>query len=328
MGSGFSERPEAKKGPCPVAKDLYKTLGVAKTATEAELRKAYRALAKKHHPDLNVGNKEAAERFKEIASAYDILGDADKRKRYDAGEIDESGQERPERQFYRQYAEGPAGGKYRQGPGGGFRSGGPASDDAADIFGGDIFSELFGRGGGSPFERAQARGGDVSYTLKISFLDAARGGPKRITLPDGSTLDVTIPAGINDGQTLRLKGKGQAGRSGTGDAYVKIEVEPHADFERKGNDIHSSVPVALDEAVLGGKIEAETVSGPIQVTVPAGSNTGGVLRLKGKGIAPAQGAPGDHYVHLEIVLPKAPDPELRAFLEEWRKSHRYDPRKR
>jgi len=322
-----------------VAKDLYKTLGVSKTATEAELRKAYRALAKKHHPDLNVGNTDAAERFKEIAAAYDILGDPEKRKRYDAGEIDESGQERPERQFYRQYAEGPMGGKYRQNPGGGFsfRAGGPASEDAADIFGSDIFADLFGfgrggsgggTGGGSPFERMQARGGDVNYTLKISFLEAARGGPKRITLPDGSTLDVTIPAGIQDSQTLRLKGKGEAGRAGTGDAYVKIEVEPHPSFERKGNDVHTTVPVALDEAVLGGKIEVETVGGPIQLTVPAGSNTGSVLRLKGKGIAPAHGAAGDHYVHLEVVLPKASDPELRAFLEDWRKNHRYDPRKR
>lgn len=313
-----------------MAKDLYKILGVQKTATEAELRKAYRALAKKHHPDLNVGNAAAAERFKEIASAYDILGDAEKRKRYDAGEIDESGHERPERQFYRQHAEGPWGGKYRQG-GAGPRGGGPASEDASDIFGSDVFADLFGfaRGaGGDPFERMQTRGGDVSYSLRISFLDAARGGPKRITLPDGTALDVTIPPGITDGQTLRLKGKGQAGRAGTGDAYVKIEVEPHPGFERKGNDIHAKVPITLDEAVLGGKIEVETIGGPIQVTVPPGSNTGGVLRLKGKGIAPQSGAAGDHYVHLDIMLPKAPDPELRAFLEEWRKTHRYDPRKR
>jgi len=316
-----------------VANDLYKVLGVLKTATEAELRKAYRALAKKHHPDLNVGNQAAAERFKEIASAYDILGDAEKRKRYDAGEIDESGQERRERQFYRQHAEGPWGGKYRQaGPGAGPRGQGPAFEDASDIFGSDVFADLFGFGRGGAgedaFAQARGRGGDVNYTLKIGFLEAARGGPKRITLPDGASLDVSIPPGISDGQTLRLKGKGQAGRGGVGDAYVKIEVEPHPNFERKGNDIHAKVPVSLDEAVLGGKIEAETISGPIQVTVPPGSNTGSVLRLKGKGIAPPAGTPGDHYVRLEIMLPKAPDPELRAFLEEWRKTHRYDPRKK
>jgi DnaJ-class molecular chaperone len=311
-----------------VAKDLYKILGVSKTATEAEMRKAYRALAKKYHPDLNVGNAAASERFKEIASAYDILGDGEKRKRYDAGEIDEAGHERPERQFYRQYAEGAGGGKYRPG---GAPGGGPAFQDASDIFGSDIFADLFGfarGGGGEPSERMRGRGGNVSYVLRVAFLEAARGGPKRITLPDGATLDVTIPPGTADGQTLRLKGKGQPGRAGAGDAHVKIEVEPHPDFERKGNDIHSTVPVALDEAVLGGKIEVETVSGPIQVTVPPGSNTGGVLRLKGKGIARSGGAAGDHYVHLSVVLPKSPDPELRAFLESWRGAHRYDPRKR
>jgi DnaJ-class molecular chaperone len=305
-----------------VAKDLYKVLGVAKGASEAELRKAYRALAKKYHPDLNVEDKSAAERFTEISAAYDILGDADKRKRYDAGEIDESGMERPERQYYRNYAEGARGAKYRRGP-----AEGPPTDDM-----GDVFADLFGfaRGGEDPFGRVRGRGADVRYSLKVSFLEAARGGPKRITLPDGAALDLTIPPGTLDGQALRLKGKGGAGANGreAGDAYVTIEVEPHPTFERKGNDIHAKVAVALDEAVLGAKIEVEAVGGPITITVPAGSNTGTVLRLKGKGIVPSKGAAGDHYVRLEVMLPKTADAELRGFLEKWRTTHRYDPRKR
>jgi DnaJ-class molecular chaperone len=305
-----------------VAKDLYKVLGVAKSASEAELRKAYRALAKKYHPDLNVSDKSAGERFKEISAAYDILGDADKRKRYDAGEIDESGMERPERQYYRQYAEGARGAKYRRGP---------AEGPTEDV--GDIFSDLFGFGRGAgedPFARARARGADVRYSLKVSFIEAARGGPKRIVLPDGSALDVNIPPGTVDGQALRLKGKGGPGPAGreAGDAYVTIEVEAHPNFERKGNDIHARVAVALDEAVLGAKIDVETIAGSVTATVPAGANTGTVLRFKGKGITPAQGPAGDHYVKLEVVLPKPPDPELKSFLEKWRETHRYDPRKR
>jgi len=306
-----------------VAKDLYKVLGVSKGISEEDLRKAYRALAKKYHPDLNIGDAAAGERFKEISAAYDILGDAEKRKRYDAGEIDESGHERPERQFYRQYAEGPGGTKYHYSTGGG----GAGFEDL-----GDIFSDLFGARGGreSPFAGMAGRGGDVRYTLSVSFLEAARGGPKRITLPDGNTLDVTIPAGTQSGQTLRLRGKGALGRSEAdrGDAYVTIEVEPHPDFERKGNDIHGKLPISLDEAVLGGKVEAQTIAGPITVTVPPNSNTGSVLRLKGRGIAPPNGPAGDHYVRLEVILPKRADPELKSFLEKWREGHRYDPRER
>ena len=312
-----------------MGEDPYKVLGVKKDASEAEIKKAYRALAKKYHPDLNIEDKGAADRFKAISQAYEIIGDPEKRKRFDAGEIDSSGQEKPERQFYRQYAEGNEGFKYRGRPGQGFGQGGPGG---AEMFE-DVFSDLFGRGGGRGFEggfsNVRMRGQDARYTLTVDFLEAARGERRRITLPDGEALDVTIPSGVEDGQTLRLKGKGGAGVNGgpAGDAYVTIAVTPHADFERKGNDIHSDVPMSLDEAVLGGKIEVQTIGGPLTVTVPPGSNTGKTLRLKGRGITPGKGTAGDHYVHLKVVLPETPDAELKSFLESWRAKHHYDPRK-
>lgn len=306
-----------------MARDPYKVLGVDRNASQEEIRKAYRALAKKYHPDLNVEDKNAAERFKEIAAAYDILGDPERRKRFDRGELDAEGRERPERQFYRQYAEGAQGAKYRRGG---------TEFGEADV--GDIFSDLFGfarrgAGGEGPFARMRMRGMDRRYTLSVPFLEAALGGKRRISLPSGETIDVTIPAGIAHGETLRLKGKGEPGIGGgpTGDALVTIEVEPHPLFERKGKDIYSDVPVSLDEAVLGARIEIETIGGAVSVTVPPASNTGTVLRLKGRGIAGQAGPPGDHFARLKVVLPKEPDPELRAFLEKWRMAHRYTPRR-
>lgn len=309
-----------------MARDPYKVLGVDRNASDEDIRKAYRALAKKYHPDLNVEDKKAADRFKEIAAAYDIIGDAEKRKRYDRGEIDAEGRERPERQFYRHYAEGAEGAKYRRPAGAGTPFG------EADL--GDIFADLFGSGGRAggaeeAFARMRRAGADRRYALAVPFLEAARGGKRRITLPSGETLDVTIPAGIGDGETLRLKGKGERGVGGgpPGDAYVTVTVEPHPLFERKGKDIYADVPVSLDEAVLGAPIEVETISGPVTVTVPPTSNTGTLLRLKGRGIAPPKGTPGDHFVRLKVVLPKEPDAELREFVEKWRKTHRYAPRK-
>lgn len=307
-----------------MAKDPYKVLGVGRKASDEEIRKAYRALAKKYHPDLNVEDKTAAERFKEIAAAYDIVGDPEKRKRFDKGEIDAEGREHPERQFYRQYAEGAQGAKYRRAAGTPFGE--------AEM--GDVFADLFGfgrrgEGGEEAFARMRMRGADVRYTLAVPFLEAARGGKRRITLPSGEALDVTIPAGISDGETLRLKGKGGAGVGGgpPGDAYVTVRVEAHPTFERKGRDIYADVPVTLDEAVLGARIEVETVGGQVTVTVPPGSNTGTMLRLKGRGVASARGAAGDHFARLKVMLPPEPDAELRDFLAKWRTTHRYTPRK-
>jgi DnaJ-class molecular chaperone len=292
--------------------DPYQTLGVAKTASQADITKAYRKLAKELHPDLHPGDKKAEERFKEVSAAYSLLSDADKRKRFDAGEIDAQGHERPEHQFYRAYADGNQGAKYAQGGDfGGF-------DDLGDVFA-DLFS---GRGGGRGGSRGnfQARGADVSYTLRASFLEAANGAKKRITMPDGKALDLNIPAGLKDRQTLRLKGQGQPGFGGgpPGDAYVEIVIEPHAFFTRKDNDVHVTLPVSLAEAVLGAKVETPTVSGNVTLTVPKGSNTGTQLRLKGKGIIdPASGQRGDQYVRLQVMLPEAPDPALEAFVQEW-----------
>jgi DnaJ-class molecular chaperone len=308
-------------------RDPYEVLGVPKDADEDRIKKAYRALAKKHHPDLHPGDKTALAKFQEIQGAYDILSDKEKRRRFDAGEIDASGAERPPRNFYRAYADGSGGdgAKYH-----GFGAAGPEGDIDLD----DLFSMFGGaaagaRGRGGARSGFKMPGADVSYTLRVSFLDAANGARQRLTLPDGRTIDVTIPEGTHDRQTLRLKGQGQPGIGGgdAGDAYIEIHVEPHAFFTRKDTDVTVEVPVTLDEAVLGAKIEVPTVSGTVSLTVPKGSNTGTTLRLKGRGILDSRTkSRGDQYVKLKVVLPDAPDDALTKFVEEWVKTHKYDVR--
>jgi DnaJ-class molecular chaperone len=292
--------------------DPYQVLGVKREATEDEIRRAYRKLAKQFHPDLNPGKKEAEARFKAINAAYDLLSDKDKRGRYDRGEIDASGAERPERRFYRGYAEGAEGGKYH-----GFQN-----IDIDDL--GDIFAGVFrGRGGGGA-RGFKMRGGDRQYTLTIDFVEAANGAKKRVTLASGRELDVTIPAGIEDGQVLRLQGQGEAGSGGgaAGAALIEVRVAPHPLFRRDGGDIRVELPVSLAEAVLGGRIEVPTTTGTVAMKVPKGSNTGTQLRLKGKGIA----GKGDQYVTLKVVLPEPPDPALEKFVETW-PARDYDPRR-
>lgn len=298
-----------------MADQLYQVLGVKSAATQREIRDAYRALAKKHHPDLNPGDAASEDTFKKVQAAYDILSDEDKRRQYDAGEIDADGRETP-RHFYREYAGASADNPYR-------------SEAGFDDLGG-IFANIFRRqGGGGEEAHIRMRGGDVRYRLEVSFLDAALGATKRLTLPDGQTLDVAIPAGHGDGQMLRLKGKGMPGLGGgpTGDAYIEVHVHPHPRFHRRGRDILLELPVAVHEAVLGARVEVPTVHGSVSMAIPAGANSGDSLRLKGKGVKAGGGKPaGDQIVTLKVMLPEKIDTELSAFMEGWAAEHGYDPR--
>ena len=296
---------------------LYQVLGVDKGASDEEIRKAYRKLAKSLHPDLNPGDKETEDRFKKVSAAFAIIGDPEKRAAYDRGEIDESGTEKPPWQSYRQYADTDASHQYHTSAG---------YEDFADL--GDIFKDLFGRAGGSA--RGPARGGDLRYHLKIGFLEAAKGQKKRITMPDGVNLDVSIPRGVADGDVIRLKGKGQPGYPGAaaGDALIEIEIEPHALFKRDGLDVLIDLPITIDEAVLGAKIEVPTIDGLVAMSVPEGVSSGRTMRLKGRGIRDRAGKrSGDQLVRLLIVMPDEIDAELSEFMTEWRKRHANDPRR-
>lgn len=296
----------------------YEVLGVKKDAGADEIRKAYRKLAKEFHPDLNPGKPAAEARFKEISAAHDLLSDPEKRGRYDRGEIDESGAERP-RTYYRDHAEGREGWKY--GPEGGIDIG--DLDDLFAAFG--AAGRMRGARGGHGFAM---RGGDRQFALSVDFVEAATGARKRLSLSPEESLDVTIPAGIEDGQVLRLRGKGGPGIGGgpPGDALIEVHVRPHPLFRRAGEDIHIDLPVSLAEAVLGARVAVPTVAGPVTMTIPKGSDTGTQLRLRGKGIqrSPA----GDQYVTLKVVIGASDDPELAKFLEDWAARHHVDPRQR
>lgn len=296
-----------------MSKNLYHVLGVNKDAGEAEIKSAYRKLARKYHPDVNKDNKEAADKFKEISCAYDILGSKEKRQKYDNNEIDDEG--KPTgfgaggNSYYNHSTGGnPFGGAY-QSTGGNF--------DFSSIFGEDIFSQFADGGRAQGFGGAGRRprkGEDINYTMRVDFLSAAQGAEKAVNL-NGKTINVKIPAGTLDGQTLRLKGLGQPSFNGgpNGDVMITINVDKHPYFEAQGLDVHLDLPISLKEAVLGGKVTVPTISGKVNVNIPPYSSSGEKLRLKGKGIKNKTGV-GDEIITLKIVSPKAKNPELEKVL--------------
>ena len=306
--------------------DLYSTLGVARGASEGDIKKAYRKLAKELHPDRNKDNPAASERFSKVTQAYDILTDKNKRAQYDRGEIDEDGNPRAPFGFG---GAGPqSSGGFRRGANGAeFEFGGEASDLS------DLFEGLFGgssrRGGRgfAGFGRRSAppqRGADVAYRLDVSFEDAAALKGQRVTLGSGKTLDIKLPPGVEDGSKIRLAGQGQPGPGGNGDALITIAIRPHRFFRREGDNIRLDLPVSLDEAVLGAKVRVPTVDGPVMLSIPKGSSSGRVLRLKGKGFTGKNGQRGDQLVTLMVELPD--DPELARFLESWSGRGKGNPR--
>ena len=292
----------------------YDILGVATSASADDIKKAYRRLARKLHPDLNAGDKAGEERFKAVSVAYRLLSDPDTRARYDAGEIDEMGVERPQQRYYRDHA-------------GSAQADGYASDAGyADFMDGDdAFVEMLRRAAQA---RANRRGQDLHYGLPVTFAEAIAGGTKRLTLPRGGVIDVTLPAGVVDGQILRLKGKGApgAGNGGPGDALVELEIAADPRFTRDGEDITLELPISLAEAVLGGKVRVPTPTGAVEMTVPPGSSSGTMLRLRGQGLPRKGGSRGDERIRLKIVLPKGRDEELERFVSGWQAGKDFDPR--
>ena len=324
-----------------MTKDLYQILGVDRSASDADIKSAYRRLAKELHPDRNQGDQKIADRFKEVSSAYAILGDKEKRAKYDRGEIDESGQERAP--YGAGAGAGTGAGGFSGGRRGAYGGAGFGSDRgfgsgfAGSTFdetvGGedveDLFADLFGFSRGRTYQGRQQpkKGADQTYRLSVSFGDAARGATKRVTLTTGRTLDVKIPAGVTDGQQIRLTGQGKPGVHGgpAGDALVRVEVADHPYFERDDKDVILDLPIRIDEAGRAAKIKVPTLDGPVTVTVPKGSSSGRKLRLKGKGIG-KEGERGDQYVVLKIVLPDEPDAALEDAIDEWARKHSYSVR--
>ena len=316
-----------------MANDPYQELGVSRGASSDDIRKAFRKLAKQLHPDQNPGDKAAEERFKRVSAAFDILGDGEKRKKFDAGQIDADGRETM--RGFRPGA-GPGGNPFGAGGGpfgqqGGFHGGGGGGGfEGAQFEGdfGDILSEMFGggrgRGGGAP-----QRGQDVRAEIQVSVEDAVQGAKRRISFSDGRTIDVTIPKGAAEGQVLRLRGQGSQGRGGAGDALIELHIAPHPVFRREGANLVMDVPVSVPDAVLGGKVEAPTPDGPVTLTVPKGANSGQTLRLKGRGLGdPGTGKRGDLLARLMVTLPEGPDAELERFAEEWRAKRPYAPKRK
>lgn len=305
-----------------MAADPYDTLGISKSATAEQIKSAYRRLARSSHPDLHPDDAEAASRFSAISAAYDLLKDPAIRARFDAGEIDASGTERPQRQYYRDFARSAAN-PYQRRPVPGFGS----EQDPADLF------AQFLRGGmaqGFADRGFSARGEDLHFRLELGFLEAARGTEKHITLPGRGAIALNIPPGSADGKTLRLRGRGNQGSGGgpDGDALVTLLVRPHPVFQREGDDILISLPVTIDEAILGAAVKVPTIDGPVEMRIPRGSSSGRVLRLRGRGLARGPGGEGrgDQLAELRIMAPAGDDPALEEFLRGWQKAQSHDPR--
>jgi DnaJ-class molecular chaperone len=318
-----------------LASDPYQVLGVPRSASADDIRKAFRKLAKANHPDTNPNNKAAEERFKQVSAAFDILGDAPKKKKFDAGEIDADG-----RETFGGFARGGGqGGAWGPPPGGGAYGGHGQSFEGVDL--GDILGEMFGgaggrggRGGGPAggmgggFGGFSQRGADVRARLEIDLEDAIKGGKKRIAFSDGRTIDVTIPKGAQEGQTLRLKGQGSPGRAGPGDAFIELALAAHPVFRREGDLLVMDVAIPVYDAVLGGKVEAPTPDGPVTLTIPKGSNSGARLRLKGRGLSDSKGHRGDLFARLIVTLPETPDATLEGLAETWRRERPYTPKRK
>jgi DnaJ-class molecular chaperone len=319
-------------------RDPYEVLGVQRGASAAAIKSAYRKLAKKHHPDSNKNDPKAAARFAEINTANEIVGDEDKRKQFDRGEIDAEGKPR--------FTGFPGGGGGRAGPGGfesySFRSGPGGGFSAGAGAGGfeDILNSMFGgaarggrgaRGGASPFEFETGAVGldlDVNVAMSVTLEEAVKGGEKRVRLPNGKELDVKIPSGVSNGQQVRLRGQGEtAAGHPPGDLLITINIAPHPFFKIDGNDLRLDLPITLYEAVLGGKVRVPTLDGAVELSIPKNTSSGRTFRLKGKGLPKPAGAPGDLYVTTRIMLPDGNDSQLESLMQTWREGHPYNPRK-
>jgi len=312
-------------------RDPYKVLGIAKDANQTDIKSAYRKMARQNHPDMHQGDAKAEERFKEIQGAYQLLSDEDKRTQFDRGQIDADGNPT--------FRSGGFGGQRRRGGAGGGFGGGENFHDIFKDFanqqrggargGGNPFSG-FGGGFGGGYEEShpQQKGATVNCWLELDFAEAAKGAKKTVRLPTGKELSVNVPAGFEDGQSLRLKGQGMPGLNGapSGDAMVEIHIKPDAMFSRKGNDVHLDLPITVPEAVLGAKIEAPTIDGPVHVKVPEGANSGTTLRLRSKGIKDKDGKRGDQYVKLRVMLPEKSDKKFTKFVKDWAEDNPYSVR--
>ncbi len=305
-----------------LAQDPYTVLGVSRQASADEIRKAYRRLAKQYHPDRNQGDAKAEERFKAVSGAFDIIGDAEKRKKFDRGEIDADGNERATMGGGPFSGGGAPRGWPPRGHAGGAGAGQTGFDDISDIFG-DFFGGGRAQGGpraGGGRRPMPQKGRDIRYRLTVEFLEAALGIAKRVKLSDGRDIDVAIPEGLRDGQTLRLKGQGQPGVSGgaAGDVLVEISVTPHAVFQVKGDDVHLEVPITLKEAILGAKVEIPTLKGAVAIKLPPNTSSGVSFRLRDKGLKdPKSGQYGDLFAKTKIVLPEGKDSQLQDFAKNW-----------